>query len=1142
MPGLLADLEALAQAADLGGLVQGQVGNLTGITNTVTQLLDGPVELSDLLGVIGNVPVPPALDGIASLVPTITGIVNDAPADAGISTALAPLIAPITDLVTGDGLAAGVGATVAASLEGLRALIDLAGGGLLGGASGAPLAALLWGRQGMPSVPHPDLSEIRARIAEVTGLLDDNLGEVDAEAVLTFLRRAAGAWAKPSPKWPTIPVITETMEALDTVGRWQDMDGPTLTASLQHTLAQVAELVATPRTRVAGPYLAAAAEAGAAPETLAAAQQALQPLIVALRNKVLVTGVEPTGAELRALEAQVIQLEATAAALGGDSPLADVDALPSALEKQMLRVVRALSPAYDMAPLAARLRSRLAELPAAPDEPLGDAVQAVEDLDISVITGPLQAIKGVVEDAVEAVNDVKNSVRDELTGLLSPIDTALAGAITAIGLPDIISALQGLPATLQSFIDDQVTPQVEGVKNAISGAVTTVSNAANAFDPDALLAPIREALEGAADRLSDNEVTAVFQQLDEALSQAITAIENLDLAPAADESISLLEDIEAKLAAIDPNTIPDAAKPLLRQAVQVVTDVDFTGEVATPIVRGAEEALQAGPAVLLTALEDGLAQVRTRIEAFRPSQVVGEALDQPFQDLLATLRQFQPSDLLQQLADALDQVAAQVSVLDVGVVIEPIEAIHADLVAALEKLRPSNLMRPVEEAIEAAVAKVFEVAGIDDLFDGVNDVLDTINDGVALLDDTRASLVHLADLLADVGDGEAALQSLVDAAVAKLDDVALAELGGSFAAVAAAVEGSRRDAIAGDIARSFRNAADRAPVALASAALTQVRALAEAFPRAELATQAPVPSRRRLRALIDRLDRASAGLVAARSPWTARAERLGLHAGRIQEDLIRYHRVTLNEGGTVFDDLAVAPASTAALREAVAEALEDGLREPVSVTMAAVQALAPYIEKLARDLAAFIAAVHTKLDSITGEDGLSGTVGAVEDVADLLRDIDLTPITDPLDTIWGRIEGAIGGLSPTPLRLALEAARDALAGLLSLSTLLGQEEIDLLDQTYRTVLEKLEQLSPGRIISQTLDPLYEELLAAIVPVLDMPTRLRELVETVGRNLGDEILEELARVEVAFDRMLRALPLDGGGGGASGEISVGVAVG
>jgi hypothetical protein len=125
------------------------------------------------------------------------------------------------------------------------------------------------------------------------------------------------------------------------------------------------------------------------------------------------------------------------------------------------------------------------------------------------------------------------------------------------------------------------------------------------------------------------------------------------------------------------------------------------------------------------------------------------------------------------------------------------------------------------------------------------------------------------------------------------------------------------------------------------------------------------------------------------------------------------------------------------------------------------------------------------------------------------------------------------------LRAILETARDAIGDLLSLSTLIDQSTIDILDETYNNVVENVGALAPSEIISSTLDPEYEELLADFLPVLDLPARLRELLDTTGRTIGDDAVAELARVEVAFDNMLRAIPLATGGPSAQASASVSV---
>ena len=52
--------------------------------------------------------------------------------------------------------------------------------------------------------------------------------------------------------------------------------------------------------------------------------------------------------------------------------------------------------------------------------------------------------------------------------------------------------------------------------------------------------------------------------------------------------------------------------------------------------------------------------------------------------------------------------------------------------------------------------------------------------------------------------------------------------------------------------------------------------------------------------------------------------------------------------------------------------------------------------------------------------------------------------------------------------------------------------------------------------------------------MDLPKKLRASIELAGQTLQDDAVRELARIETAFDKMLKAIPLDGG---ASASISV-----
>ena len=139
-------------------------------------------------------------------------------------------------------------------------------------------------------------------------------------------------------------------------------------------------------------------------------------------------------------------------------------------------------------------------------------------------------------------------------------------------------------------------------------------------------------------------------------------------AVAADAAITNIGAIEAKINEIDPATIPEDAKPLIAQGVEAVVSIDFTASVGDPLIGALETALEAGPMALLTVVESGIDDLRAELDHFKPSEAIGAQIGAPFEELAATLRGFSPSALLQRVQDALDDIAAQAGVLDIGVV------------------------------------------------------------------------------------------------------------------------------------------------------------------------------------------------------------------------------------------------------------------------------------------------------------------------------------------------------------------------------------------------------------------------------------------------------------------------------------------
>ena len=1107
MAGLLAEIDGIDIGANVGPALAQQGAALGGIADQVRALIEGNAPLDALLGAIGRMPLPPGLDVLAALGPAIGNAASGGNFDA--AALVGPMVAPLQQLAQG-GFSVSVSIDIGAALAVVREIVRL----VTGTAPGGP--------QGMPDGPQllpfrhddlPPMDDLRAGLAEARAMIDALGPRLDFAKLLELLRRASGGFLGPARRWPPIPLLDEAMEAFAETEAWRAMDGAALSARLDGTLRLVAQVIALPRSRVADPAIAACTLIAAAPAMLDAIGARVLPVLASLRTRANAGNADPSAAEL----ALVVEAASAVSALA-----AAAESLPeqpaSDLTSALLGSLRALSPAVSPDGPASRIDRFIASIPNATPDPLAPLRTGVEQFDVSTLAAPFQAVRQATETAVDEMRAAQDAVRTALESALRPIADAMDQALAAADLPRLQSAIAAVPAAIRSFVDNDVGPALAQVRQAAETAVGTVQQAATQFDPRAVLAPVQAALEQLAAILSRPEVVQTIGAVRDALTAAAQVLAAFNLEPAANESIAIMGRIEEKLKKIDPKLIPDDAKPQLRQAVAFVTEIDFTATVGKPIVDGVAAALEAGPVAVLGAIEGEMDALKEKLDAFDPSQIVSADLDQPFQDLATTLAGFHPGQLFERAQAALDQAAQGIGMLDPAAAIAPLANAHAEATQTIASIRPSLLLKPVEQAAEAAVATLFREAHIDDALQGVSQLGDALTNLIAMAREAGDLLGRAAALLQNPGDPGDAAAALVREAGAKLDAVAMDRLAGGFASCAAAVQAIAADRLASDLAAAFRAAAGGlVPARTAAAALVAA------------AQGLDLPGLDELRAAGRRLDA---------FPAAARAQRLGVQAGELQQAMVDYRRLMEIEGSVVLADLATPPANAAALRAAVEASLRQCLQAPLETLARAVAKLTPYIGGAAQGVAGIVDALVQKLDQVLGDSGLAGAAQGVEEAAGLLRDLDLTPVTGPLDAIHARITTALAALDPAPILAALVAARDALADAAQLARLLPPADIAALEASWQAIVAAIRALSPTTLVTEVLMPPYRTALGAVGPVLELPGQLRALAESASRDLPDDVVAQLGRCEEAFDRMLRAIPLqDTGAPSVSASASV-----
>ena len=1138
MPGLLASVDGLFGAVDIDASISVQVGGLDAVATTIAEFASGPPDLSTLTDAIGNLPTPAGLDGLVGIAGILSAAADGLDVDLG--GAFAQVIEPLGRIgLPGFGIEAAQ--QLACGIEVARKIVAMTTGEEFSGGFGLPLGADLWGRRGMPAGLDVDPEETRRRMAAMRADLDAFGANLDGPALVALLRSIAPQVVDLR-KWPHIPVVSDILEIAAVAATWESLEPGPLTAHLDRQLARIGDVIAMPRTRVAAPLIAQSRLVAEAPERIGAAADAVIPVLTVVAAKVTETTVPPSIGELVVLERHVDALEELADAVElDDTPLGRLPHLVDDLELQLLRAVRAFHPAMDSGSINGPLDALLAMIPEPEGDPIGGAAQAIADLDLAFLTDPLAGVQQAVQTVVDEIVGALDAVRDQVMAVLDPVADALDIGLDSAGLADAQVALAALPDELRAFVDTEVLPGIEPIRDGITDAVDALDGALDGFDPASLIAPLRDAIEQLADLVGADETRVVVEEVHAALDAATAVVAGIDFAGATDEVVALLADLEASFAEIDPLTIPEPALPIIEGAVEVVASIDLTSELSDPIDSAVAVALDAGPGRLLDELDGQLGRLRAGIEQFRPSLAIGDALDRPFVDLLDVLESVSPATLLESVANELRRAADRVRLLDPGAILAPLENAHGQMVAAVESVRPSILLQPVDTAIASAIDRLFEVTGVDDVFDGLNDALATVQAWIDVVAETEGVIRRLGEMLAEPGDADAALDSLVEAIVTRLDTADIESLRGRFETLGDTVRSVQHATITADITHALR-ATQVVPAALRSSDLARLAQAARAFPRSALADHRPVPKRRRLAEATDRLVAVVGRFEAAATGFDELSAEIDVRAPRLQADLATYARLSIIDGQDVFSDCIIPVPDRAAVLDAVRSAAREGLELPMQALLGLFGRVAPHLSDLAIGFADVVVALQAKVVAVAGAEGIGGAVDSLEEVADLLRNLDLAPVTDPLDGVFARIETAVGAFDPAPLGAVLNAAADAVSDLLDLDALIDPAAVAALDATYAEVLDRVRTLRPGAVVAETLDPLYEDLLVDILALLELPRLLRDLLGSIGVELGGEVTEQLERIEIAFDAMLRAVPLRGGRFEASVEVSASASVG
>jgi hypothetical protein len=1140
VPTIFARLDAGMDGNDVSVRVDAQVGNLGTAVQLLTDLAQNPPDdVQDLLNAFATVPLPElrfAAD-VAVRFDEVRAALGGDP-----SALLSGIIGDLSHLETEFSGALGTQlADALVAIDRLHALTQLdfrcigtaagnGGGGEGGAGEGEEGGDEEGGGEegGGADEGGSETSPSRATVARANEVLDKLPDPLTARGLLRWIHGGTVNQRGDRNVPPVIPIYDDLRDPVDTLVTWENATLPELATSLATGLTDAAGFIRAGTADLLEPIGAdlAALTTSVPDADLVRIAERLTLRLTEAGDAVRAGNVGGTGAAVAEIDALLDEYEALRPGLAASLPSEAgrlrlrLEDLPDDLGDALAHVLSIVRPggavlANFPTSLATPALTELQQWLTGLSDWLQDVLGA---LDVEALRAPVEAVADTLRDVADGLDESIATLVVQVQALFGEVEALVASVNAAALTTAVTEAANGFRDSVVARIDDVFGP----ARAAIEQALGALDDAVESFDPSDIVDALADAADRVASVLQDPDVLAGIGAIRSAVEGAAAQIETLSFSPVTDQVIGVIEELTEALRAIDPAQLPPPATAALNAAVLILpSDLE---PVTGPIVVDFGALIEAGPVPVLETVKAQPAKLLAHVQKLEPSQLVGDALSKPFQELVRKFEAFRPSALLQPLdAELASFRKAVLQAARPGKVLQPLNAPFAQVASALDALDPQKLTKPIDDALSDTVDRMLAVLPVQDAFDAIDAVLGVVNGALDSIDAVLGALRRMHGLLDAVASAPADVRAWVDEVLDRIEQIAdTSAIDGAVIALRDAVDASRAAPVLADY--DARLASGRATLdAIAGhARLASLVTAYRSVPRPALAALPDSPQKTALAAVLDRFDPLDPAFGV---PYRV--------LGDLRQATLDA-RTAIAGGGTAWDGefhAAGAPLTSlrhdaltlAQLRQLAQETLEAQLVAPLEMLFTF---LAPALGAFGTALAgveALAAGVRTRAETLLiGPDSIQGVRDALGAIVDRITSLDLDFVEDSLGGVFDGVRAQLAALAPATLAQPLDAAFAAVIEAIDLDALVPPAQVAALDATYASLIAKLAALDPGPIVVDAVQPIWDGTVLPLLEAFDIAIVIEALIEKL-RSLDGELRAELGRVNDSYQELLAAVP-------------------
>jgi hypothetical protein len=756
-------------------------------------------------------------------------------------------------------------------------------------------------------------------------------------------------------------------------------------------------------------------------------------------------------------------------------------------------------------------------------ETLNHVTGFLDQINLDQLQEPILQAAEQITQAADELERLQTEVVLTIKGLFDEV----RGAIDAIDTEAIKQAFQDL---LQTF-DQQLGPLREAL-NTLAGSVgsliETLGQSLDGVDLDALLYDLQEALGQVQSLLQDPEVTSALDTITSNLEEMTAELEAISFAPVFDEVLAQIADMRQDLSEIDVSSLNQMLRTALKAALEGVKAVDFQGDITDPLIEEFNVVAEV-PQQLLEEVTSSFNVLLARIEALKPSLLIGGVLEEPIEALKAGMASIKPSQALAPIQEQYDAFLVTLEDLAPSQLLAPLDEFRQELVSVIESVSSLDILAPLEALLDQFRELINSIdldAWMAELQEYTSKASSLFGDFplTGVLSNIANAEIKLAELVTGL-DPDAIANSLLGVINPVLDLFDQVDLGPIVTAAANLTNQLDQMQVS-----QFSQTLDSGFTALGSAldqlnvtdTVTSLSANWRAVRDALAAVTPPPELQAQYAALSALIEATNPATILTPVATSVTDVRTGLDA--LQEETTgAVQSLTEPFDQAVSDLREMFPQQISAtfLKDTIRQAISDAFLEPLKKLIRTVkdktqvltellQSVESGIEKL-RNVVKVILNPLSMLEPITtAVDNLKQKLlafnfsflqeeiqASVQAVADKINELDLTELLAPLDAIFQSFIDDLRSLFSEELVAGLDQLYDEKIG----SVVQGFELEDLLapvDGVYQGVLVALEPLS----VEVLLKPLQDKMDA----------------------LSGELTSGFQRTGQAFEQMLSAIPV------------------